>query len=452
VTAGQFFKRVMDLYRWLAVKPSGFTTIMTTEETIQPKISEPVFNYAHGRLLMPGTRYWPMRMWKSPWNLPTYRRGAAVLAGIISGAAAAAWLLGEIPPRIAPFYSMAESYALSHGVNPFLTQLAWTFIKAALLLAVPLVNALFAVWWERKISAHIQSRMGPMYVGRWHGCLQTIADGIKLFLKEDVVPECADKIVHLLAPVVVIIPAILAFAPVPFGRELVYADIDIGTIYVFAVGGVSVMGVIMAGWSSGNKFSLLGGLRAAAQLVSYELPRTFSVIPVIMLAGTLNISAIAGFQAGYWGGILPRWFIFYPVVGQVAFIVFLIASVAETNRVPFDIPEAESELVAGFNTEYSGMKFALFFLSEFAYVLLSSLLMAAFFFGGGEPPLPFLGFLPSWAWFLAKALVIMFCFLWFRWTFPRFRVDRLMDFNWKFLLPVSLLNIAAAGILIWFLS
>ena len=424
---------------------------MTTEETIQPKIEEPVFNHANGRLLMPETRYWPTQNWKSPWSMPTYRRGAAVLVGLLTGGAAAAWLIGEIPPRIAPFYSLAESYALSLGIPAFLIDLAWTLIKGVVLLAVPAVNALFAVWWERKISAHIQSRMGPMYVGKWHGVLQTAADGLKLFLKEDIVPDCADKLVHWLAPVVVVIPAIFVFAPVPFGRELVYADLDIGTVYVFAVGGVSVMGIIMAGWSSGNKFSLLGGLRSAAQLVSYELPRTFSVIPVIMLAGTLNLSAIAGFQAGYWWGVVPRWFIFYPVVGQVAFIVFLIASVAETNRVPFDLPEAESELVSGFNTEYSGMKFALFFLSEFAYVLLSCLLMSAFFFGGGEPPLPFLGFLPSWAWFLSKTLVLMFCFIWIRWTFPRFRVDRLMDFNWKFLFPLSLLNIAAAGVLLWFL-
>ncbi len=423
-----------------------------TEETIQPKLSEPVFNHSNGRLLMPETRYWPTQMWKSPWSLPTYRRGAAVLAGLITGIAGAAWFLGEAGPRVAPLYSAAEQFALSKGVPAFIISVLWTFIKGAILLAAPLVNALFAVWWERKISAHIQSRMGPMYVGWWHGALQTVADGLKLLLKEDIIPETADKFVHMMAPVVVVIPAILAFAPVPFGNELVYADIDIGTLYVFAVGGVSVVGIIMAGWSSGNKFSLLGGLRSAAQLVSYELPRTFAVVPVIMLAGTLNISAIAGLQAGYWGGIIPRWLIFYPVVGQIAFIVFLIASVAETNRIPFDIPEAESELVAGFNTEYSGMKFALFFLSEFAYVLLSCLLMASFFFGGGAAPLPFLDFLPSWAWFLGKVLILMFCFLWFRWTFPRFRVDRLMDFNWKFLLPVSLLNIAAAGLLIWFLS
>lgn len=403
----------------------------------------------HGRLLMPKNRYWPSRLWADPWSQASYFRAAMVLAAIVLGAAAAAWLAGELPPRARPFITLAESYAASFGIGPGLTGAVWTLVKAALLLAVPLVNALFAVWWERKISAHIQSRLGPMYVGGWHGLLQTAADGLKLFLKEDIVPACADKKVHLLAPVVVIIPAIVAFAPVQFGAGLVFADIDIGTLYVFAVAGVSVTGIIMAGWSSGNKFSLLGGLRSAAQLVSYELPRTFSIVPVIMLAGTLNLAGIAAHQAGYWGGIMPRWFIFYPVVGQAAFLLFLIASVAETNRVPFDIPEAESELVAGYNTEYAGMKFALFFLSEFAYVLLSCCLMAAFFLGGGAAPVPFLAFLPSWAWFLAKVLVLMFCFLWFRWTFPRFRVDQLMDFNWKFLLPVSLINIAAAGLMLW---
>ena len=425
-----------------------------TEETIAaaPAIPEPVFNTANGRLLMPDNRYWPTDKWKSPFSLPIYRNGFAILVGFFSGLLLAVWMLGELGPRIDPLYQAGVQYALGAGVPMVLIKLAWTFIKGAVLLAVPLLNALFAVWWERKVSGHIQSRMGPMYVGRFQGVLQTAADGLKLFLKEDIVPECADHLVHLLAPVVVIVPAILAFAPIPFGRELIYADMDIGTVYVFAVAGVSVMGIIMAGWGSGNKFSLLGGLRSAAQLVSYEIPRTFSVIPVIMLAGTLNLAGIAEMQTGYWGGILPRWFIFYPVVGQLSFLLFLIASVAETNRIPFDIPEAESELFAGFNTEYSGMKFALFFLSEFAYVLLSCLLMAAFFFGGGEPPLPGLGFIPGWAWFFGKALTLMFCFLWFRWTFPRFRVDRLMDFNWKFLLPVSLLNIAAAGVFLWFLS
>ncbi|MBI4051421.1 MAG: NADH-quinone oxidoreductase subunit H, partial [Elusimicrobia bacterium] len=217
-------------------------------------------------------------------------------------------------------------------------------------------------------------------------------------------------------------------------------------LYIFAVSGVSVIGIVMAGWASGNKYSLLGGLRSAAQLVSYELPRTFSVVPVIMFAGSLNLAAIQQGQAGYWLGFFPKWYIFYPFVGQIGFIIFLIASVAETNRVPFDIPEAESELVAGFHTEYGGMKFSLFFLSEYAYVLLASCLGATFFLGGGSAPLPFLGFIPSWIWFLSKILFLMFCFLWFRWTFPRFRVDRLMDFNWKFLLPWSFVNIALAGI------
>jgi len=419
---------------------------------VKPPQPEPKLNYANGRLLMPENRYWPSQLWASPWALATYRRGAVVLAAIVTGAAAAAWIIGELSARVDPLYNFAESFALSYGIGAEWIAGVWTLIKAAILLAVPLVNTLFAVWWERKISAHIQSRLGPMYTGGWHGWLQTVADGLKLFLKEDIVPDCADPKIHLLAPAVVIVPAIVAFAPIPFGKDLIFANVDIGTLYVFAVAGVSVMGIIMAGWASGNKFSLLGGLRSAAQLVSYELPRTFSIIPVIMLAGTLNLAGIADCQAGYWGGFIPRWFVFYPVVGQLAFLLFLTASVAETNRVPFDIPEAESELVAGYNTEYAGMKFALFFLSEFAYVLLASCLMAAFFFGGGAAPLEFLNILPGWAWFLAKVLVLMFSFLWFRWTFPRFRVDQLMDFNWKFLVPVSLFNIAAAGLMIWLIS
>ncbi|MBI4657145.1 MAG: NADH-quinone oxidoreductase subunit NuoH [Elusimicrobia bacterium] len=362
------------------------------------------------------------------------------------GGLASVWFIGEISDRINPLYDFAKTYLEGLGIPLFLIQLAWTIIKAGILLMVPVVNAICVVWWERKISAHMQSRLGPMYVGGWHGWLQTIADSIKLLLKEDITPNLADKKIHLLATAVALAPAIAAFAPVSFGKELVYADIDIGILYVFAVSGISVFGIIMAGWASANKYSMLGGLRAAAQMVSYEIPRTFSVVPVIMLCGTLNIAAIAEAQSGYLFGFLPRWFIFYPVVGQIAFIVFLIASVAETNRVPFDIPEAESELVAGFSTEYSGIKFSMFFLAEYSYVLISALLISAFFLGGGSPLLPSLSFIPSWAWFIGKALFIIFCFLWFRWTFPRFRVDRLMDFNWKFLFPLTLINILLAGI------
>ncbi|MBI4248759.1 MAG: NADH-quinone oxidoreductase subunit NuoH [Elusimicrobia bacterium] len=323
---------------------------------------------------------------------------------------------------------------------------AWSAVKVVVVFHLVALAPLFLVWWERKISAHMQSRLGPMYVGGFHGWAQTIADGIKLMLKEDVSPRAADAWIHLLAPIVAAAPAVLAFAPVYFGSGLTAADIDIGVLYIFAVSGMTVIGIVMAGWGSGNKFSLLGGLRAGAQLVSYELPRTFSVIPVILLVGSLNLTAINDFQSGYWLGFIPRWFIFYPVMGQIAFVIFLIASVAETNRIPFDIPEAESELVAGFHTEYSGMKFSLFFFAEYAYVFLSSALVATFFLGGGNAPLPFLRIWPSWLWFFAKTGLIAFCFLWFRWTFPRFRVDRLMDFNWKFLLPWSFANIAFGAV------
>lgn len=369
-----------------------------------------------------------------------------MLIAIIVGGVAIAARVGEISKWTPRLYDWILRIATAHNLPEITASSIWMLIKLVVLLLI-IVNApLFLVWWERKISAHMQSRLGPMYTGGWHGWAQTIADGIKLFLKEDVTPNVADRWVHRMAPAIVTAPAILAFAPVSFGRELSAANLDVGILYIFAVAGVSVLGIVMAGWASGNKYSLLGGLRSAAQLVSYELPRAFSIVPVIMIVGSLNLTAIAGYQAGYWGGFFPRWFIFYPVVGQIAFLIFLIASVAETNRIPFDIPEAESELVAGFHTEYSGMKFLLFFLAEYAYVLLAACLTATFFLGGGAAPLPFLAFIPSWFWFLGKVLVIIFCFLWFRWTFPRFRVDRLMDFNWKFLLPWSFANILFAGV------
>jgi len=409
------------------------------------KIPEPVFNEKAGRLLR-DTRYWPTELWKDPWARGSYRRGAMVLAGIVLGILATGILVGELSKWADFLYKLLASVVSSRGWPPATTEAIWIAFKALVVLHVVLINGLWAVWWERKISAHIQSRLGPMYSGGWHGWAQTIFDGIKLLLKEDVTPAAADPWVHLLAPVLVVVPLIVAFAPVSFGSELAAADLDVGVLYVFAFAGISVIGIVMAGWASGNKYSLLGGLRSAAQIVSYELPRTFSVVPVLMLAGSLNLSAICEAQAGYWWGVVPKWFLFYPVVGQIAFVIFMIASVAETNRTPFDIPEAESELVSGFHTEYSGMKFSLFFLTEYGYVLLSCFLLASFFLGGGEAPLPFLAFIPSWIWMLGKVLLMMFCFLWFRWTFPRFRVDQLMDFNWKFLLPWSFANIALAGL------
>lgn len=410
------------------------------------KIPDPVFNHSAGRLLMPDNRYWPTDMWKNPWSRRSYQVSAFLLGVIVFGGLAASWAIGELTGLGDRLYGAIAQIVGAQGLPEAVTVGVWTMIKVLIVLHIVILSPIFLVWWERKISAHIQTRLGPMTVGGWHGWAQTIADGIKLLLKEDVTPIVADRWAHRMAPLIVTAPAILAFAPVSFGKGLSAADIDVGVLYIFAIAGVSVIGIVMAGWASGNKFSLLGGLRSAAQLVSYELPRAFSVVPVIMFASSLNLTAIGDAQAGYWWGIVPRWFIFYPVVGQLSFLIFLIASVAETNRIPFDIPEAESELVAGFHTEYSGMKFSLFFLAEYAYVMLASCLTAAFFLGGGASPVAGLeGVIPSWMWFMGKVFFIVFCFLWFRWTFPRFRVDRLMDFNWKFLLPWSFANIALAG-------
>lgn len=312
------------------------------------------------------------------------------------------------------------------------------------------VCPLFLVWWERKVSAHMQGRLGPMDVGGWHGWAQTIADGIKLFLKEIIEPDGVDKWVYRLAPIVVFLPAYVSFAPLTFGNGIGGYNLDTGLIFVMAVSGLSTIGILMAGWGSANKFSMIGGLRGAAQVVSFEIPRVLSVIPVVMWTGATSLVSIGSAQAGYLAGFFPRWFIFYPIVGQVAFVIYLITTIAETNRVPFDIPEAESELVAGFHTEYGGMKFAIFFLSEYAYVFVGSVVGAVLFLGAGEAPLPFLKFIPSWFWFLGKTLVLMFVFLWARWTLPRLRVDRMMDLCWKIFLPWTLINIALAGaVILW---
>jgi NADH-quinone oxidoreductase subunit H len=408
-------------------------------------IPDPVFNERSGKLLH-GTRYWPTELWPNPWQRPGYTKSALMLAGIILGILATGAAIGELSRWGDKLYAFLGARIQ----NRLAVESIWTAVKILIVLHVVLINGLWAIWWERKISAHIQSRLGPMYAGGFHGWAQTILDGVKLFLKEDVTPTAADPWVHALAPAIAVAPCIFAFAPVLFGKDLAAADIDVGVLYIFAMAGISVIGIVMAGWASGNKYSLLGGLRAAAQIVSYELPRGFSVVPVLMFAGSLNLTAIVEAQAGYWGGVLPRWFIFYPVVGQVSFLIFLIASIAETNRTPFDIPEAESELVSGFHTEYSGMKWSIFFLAEYGFMLLACFLMAAFYFGGGAAPLPQLSFIPSWIWMLGKAMAMMFLFLWIRWTLPRLRVDQLMDFNWKFLLPWAFGNIALAGIyLLW---
>jgi NADH-quinone oxidoreductase subunit H len=352
----------------------------------------------------------------------------------------------ELGPLLSRAFQALQAWVIFHGVPPLG---AWILAKAiqvgALVGGVSLVPMVL-VYAERKVAGFMQARLGPMNVGPY-GIFQTLADGVKLIFKEDIIPVGSDRLMHIMAPMVVVAPVFVCFAPVPFGKGLVPINLDISVLFIFAISGISTIGVLMAGWGSGNKFSMLGGLRGAAQLVSYEIPRVLSVVPVLMVYGTLSLNSIAMGQVGLWHGFLPRWFIFYPFIGQVAFIIFLIASVAETNRTPFDIPEAESELVAGFHTEFSGLKFALLFLAEYAYVFLSSAMAAALFFGGGDG-FSLGGFIPSWFWFLGKTFAIVFLFLWFRWTFPRLRVDQLMQFCWKFLLPWSIVNIGLAGFMI----
>lgn len=352
--------------------------------------------------------------------------------------------MGELGPALHNLFASIRTVLAAHGVPPsvayWITKIVQTNILILLIALVPMA----LVYAERKVSAFMQARLGPMNVGPW-GIFQTLADGIKLMFKEDVVPVGADAWVHWLAPVVACAPVFVCYAPLPFGKNFTPVDLDTGVLFIFAVSGVSTIGILMGGWGSGNKFSMLGGLRAAAQLLSYEIPRVLSVVPVLMFYSSQSLRVIAEAQQGRWFGVIPKWFIFYPVIGQVAFLIFLICSVAETNRTPFDIPEAESELVAGFHTEFSGLKFALFFLAEYAYVFLASAMATALFLGGGDGIFLPGGIVPSWIWFLLKTFGIVFLFLWFRWTYPRLRVDQLMNFCWKFLLPWSFANILLAG-------
>jgi len=384
------------------------------------------------------------------WQNPSVRSSLMVLALMTAAGMCVAYMIGE-PARL--FSKGAEyltQFVESKNLPAWLPGLLGIMIPTSMILGLVQMAPAVIVWWERKVSAHMQSRLGPMRVGGWHGWAQTIADGIKLLLKEDIVPDKADRWVHFAAPIVVFVPAFMCYAPIPWGENLAAVNLDNGLLYILAVSGLSVIGIVMAGWGSNSKYSMLGGLRAAAQTVSYEVPRVLSVIPVVMWTGTMHLSQIVQAQSGsIAGGIIPRWFIFYPIVGQVAFMIFFISTVAETNRTPFDIPEAESELVAGFHTEYSGMKWAFFFMAEYAYIFLGSALGVVLFLGGGYP-FPGLGWLslPSWVWFFSKTFFLVFWFLAFRWTYPRLRVDRLMDFCWKFLIPVTLINIILAGIII----
>jgi NADH-quinone oxidoreductase subunit H len=276
------------------------------------------------------------------------------------------------------------------------------------------------------------------------GLFQPLADGLKALTKEDLVPRAADQVVHFLAPLVLVAPVFLALAVLPLGRNMTAVDMDAGVLFFFAVGAATELSVFMAGWSSRNKYSLLGAMRAIAQMISYEVPLILSAITAIMMAGSLSTSAIVDAQDGY-SGWVPHWYVLTPW-GLAGFVLFMIAAAAESNRSPFDLPEGESEIIAGYYIEYSGFKFALFFLGEYIGMFAVSGLGITLFLGGWRAPFPFLEWVPSYLWFFAKLLALICVFIWVRGTLPRLRMDQLMNFAWKFMLPMSLINILAAGV------
>ncbi|EMA6343258.1 NADH-quinone oxidoreductase subunit NuoH [Bacillus cytotoxicus] len=304
------------------------------------------------------------------------------------------------------------------------------FGLAVLLLFAVLGFVTYGILAERKVMGFMQGRVGPNQVGGRFGLLQTVADVLKLLLKEDSIPKAADKPLFILAPIIAFAPAFMVLAVIPFTSRFQFADIGVGLLYYIAISGITTIGVLTGGWASNNKYSLLGGMRAAAQMISYEIPLVMSVIGIVLLTGSLNLNEIVASQE-------KVWYIFAQPIG---FIIFLIAAVAELNRTPFDLPEAESELVSGYHTEYSGFRWAFFMLSEYVYLFGMASLMTVLFLGGWNPVL-FLGFIPGAVWFALKFSAVVFLFIWFRVTFPRMRGDQLMEFGWKVLLPIALANI-----------
>jgi NADH-quinone oxidoreductase subunit H len=326
-------------------------------------------------------------------------------------------------------------------------------LKVLVVFVFVLLTVAYATYAERKIIGHMQVRLGPMRTG-WHGLLQPIADGVKLFFKEEIVPSQADKFAFLIAPVIALIPAFIGFAVIPFGDTITVmdykiplqiaafwdqgtnkiVDLNVGVLYILALASVGVYGIVLAGWASNSKYSLLGGLRSAAQMVSYELAAGLAIISVFMMSESLSLQKIVADQAGF------GWYAFKQ---PLAFILFFICSLAEINRTPFDLPEAETELVSGFCTEYSSMKYAMFFMAEYANMITVCAVTTTLFLGGWHGP----AFLPGWCWFVAKVYFLIFCCMWIRATYPRYRYDQLMRLGWKVFLPLTLLNIVITGLI-----
>lgn len=331
-------------------------------------------------------------------------------------------------------------------------------IKVVLVMAAVLTGCAYSTYMERKVVGHLQHRIGPSYAGPY-GLLQPIADAFKLMFKEDIVPDRVERATYALAPIIAFIPALLTFAVVPFGKDasvfgyevkMVLSDLNIGILFVFAITSLGVYGIVLAGWSSGSKYSLMGGIRSSAQMISYEVSYGLSIIGVLLIANTLSLRELVDQQASDSIWFFSNWFIFKQPLGALLYVT---CAIAETNRLPFDLPEAESELVAGYHTEYSSMRFAMFFIGEYANMLAVSAVGATLFFGGWHGPfidtIPFIGIF----WLVLKIFVFMFVYIWLRGTFPRFRYDQLMNFGWKVLLPLALLNTMVTGLFVvlgWF--
>jgi len=330
------------------------------------------------------------------------------------------------------------------GAPGWVIQITSSLINIVALLAVFLtLFALMSVL-ERKILARMQNRYGPNRVGPF-GLFQPVADGIKMLIKEDIVPARADKVVHFLAPVVLAAVAILTLGVIPYGRNMAPFAINGGILFFFAVGSATELAVFMAGWASNNKFSMLGAMRAIAQMFSYELPLIIAVLPVVMAVGSLVPDTIITAQGEYTFGIVPRWFVFTPW-GAAAFILFFISGLVESNRTPFDVPEGESEIVAGHMTEYSGFKYATFFMAEYFGMFAISGLAVTLFLGGWHAPIKSLQIIPSYVWFFTKLSMLLFVYIWVRGTLPRTRIDQIMNFAWKFMLPMAFACVVAAAV------
>ncbi len=323
------------------------------------------------------------------------------------------------------------------------------FVEIAVVLVFALLTIMFLTWMERKVVAMVQARYGPMVTGP-RGLLQPVMDGIKLIGKEDIIPAKADRWIFTLAPFIVFIPALIIFIPLPFGESLIISDLNVGLLYIIAISAVSPIAILLAGWASNNKYSLMGALRAVAQDISYTIPLALSAIAIVLFTGSLSTVDIVVAQTGTWFGFIPKWFIFLQPLG---FLLFLIASIAEMGRIPFDFQESEQELVAGFFTEYSGMKFAMFFLAEYAHLFSVSAIVVTLFLGGWS--IPFLNLLPaaliplvSLGVFVFKTYIIIFFTMWLRDTVPRVRIDQLLNLGWKIMIPLALVNLLVTGFLL----